>query len=478
MYPPEISVGVVSIALHITALLTMTITCMVGARCLRHLANLRVKKYGRAPVVFHAYATSFGSILGMIRVMRITTPGLSLVLILVFLLLPAEAALNLAVDTYDMCQPRKLLTKGVCADTRKTRHRIEIGIFYSLQSMPWDDGMLERRGIHEGFRRDIQGNEYFGPNLQRNTSLPLVIAGCTVSEHNLIPPNNTTVLLGSNHGYKSYAALAGLSSGNKSIAVSGFMDSSRILAVSGAQQWLETGINLTVFEYYDEKHIKQLRTNIDRRRRWTRLPLLPPLVTYNVSCASTGLSAADGIEAIVWYRFTQLHSSKLANFRIVTKNKYNLTAKMPMTPSCLVRAMLAMKYLENEMCPGETMIWTECGIVRPHLAIPVFGISFMMFVLWFALEVKAHRTPLTVNVPVTASEWYNFAMKGRYRDSEIDVDEDDAEYKQLRNDKCDVFIREDADCYKMSDNSIGDKADSEDLSKYEVLMKLENKLSQ
>ena len=235
-------------------------------------------------------------------------------------LLTAEAALNLAVGVFHKCRPRPIVTRGICPDRQATEYRIKIGIFYSLQSMAWDDLMLEAHGIRQGFRQDIQGNEYFGSDSRRNTSLPLVVAGCMVSEHSLIPPNGTSVLIGYDHRYKAFAAIRELRIADLSIPGSGFVDSFRLLAVSSAKQWRNTGVNLTMYEYFDTKHVEELRINIDRLKPWTRISLASSLVSYNVSCTHTRLSLANGIEAIVWYRFTQLHSNKQETFPIHTEN--------------------------------------------------------------------------------------------------------------------------------------------------------------
>ena len=437
MHPPAVSVGVISSLVHLAALVMMTLTCMVGTRCLRHLANFRLNRHGRAPVVFHAYSTSFGSVQGMLRLLKLSSPGFSIVLILVFLLLPAEIVLNFAVDTSDRCQPKRLETKGLCAATRKAKLRIENGIFYSIQSMPWDDGALEKASIRQGLRRNIQGNEYFGDEPKRNLSLPVVVAGCRVSEIKLIPPNGTTVVLGYNHRYNMYAAFREIRVGNESIAGIGAVNTKRILALSLGKRWLRTGVNLTVFEYYDSVDVQKLRNDIDPRQRWTRLSVASPIVSYNVSCATTGLSLEDARQALKWYRFTQLDTGYLRKFNI-TVNGRRISAAVQMTPAAATRAMIAMKFLEQESCHGETWLWTKCGIVHPKLAIPIIAITLGMMLFCAVLEVHAYRLQLEVMVPVDVVEWYNFAMLTRFQRTHVKLT--DAMYQCSEGSKCAVVL--------------------------------------
>ena len=103
------------------------------------------------------------------------------------------------------------------------------------------------------------------------------------------------------------------------------------------------------------------------------------------------------------------------------------------------------------MCLGETWVFTECGMVTSQLAISIFGIAFLMFMLWLILEVKVNRTDLKVHVPVNACEWYKFGMKARYQDVTANVNEEDAEYKRLESDKCDVVLLEDSNYSKSTD---------------------------
>lgn len=463
MHPPEVSVGLISTIIHVIALVMMTFTCMVGARCLRQLANFELNKHGRAPVVFHPYSTIFGSIFGMKRLTKLNTPGYSIVLILVFLLLPAEITLNFAVDTCVKCQPRRIETKGLCATTPKTKLRKQIGIFYSIQSMPWNDEDLERSKVRQGLRRDIQGNEYFGYELNRNTSLPVVISGCTVSKMKIIPPNDTTIVLGNHHDYKMYGAFRELRIGNSSVKGIGTMNEKRILALSYGKKWLKTGINLTIFEYYDSEDVKKFRKLLGIRKKWTRLSLASPIISYNVSCEQTGLSLEDATKALKWYRFTQLDASRLKTFNITTDDGRIVSAANQMSAASTMKAMIAMKFMEQEDCLGETWEWTQCGIVRPLFAIPIITITLSMFVLFAILEISSHVMKLRIHVPVDAMEWYNFAMLTSFQRTHVKLSE--AKYKcSAKSNKCAVVLRDHESCNPVESIDSLALTDAEDFS--------------
>lgn len=412
MYSPEISISVVSVLVHVIALLTLFFASRIAARLLRLLSNLRLKNAGSAPVVFDSYASIPGSLVISVSKLSLSSSGTTIVFIALLLLVPAEIALDFGVETSDRCFPRRLETKGLCESPRPKNNRIQLNTFFNVVSIRWDEQFIGSTSIRQGFRRQVEGNEYFGPVPRVSKSVPVVISGCRRTEYDLLNPQKTSLSLGFNHKLRIGSKIA--------LANKVFVDESeRATRITITPQYLlgysmppqklgEHGFSITAFESFDTVNVNHLLSGINRSKTWSKLRVASPIVRYNISCSSTGLSLNDAWVALLSFRITQLELERFSTFNFSYDGR-SISALQPMSRSSITKAILALKFSETELCNGETWIWTKCGTVDYRYALPVYCILLLLCVMWLVMEAVVRVYKLEHNIPMSVVEWHELA---------------------------------------------------------------------
>lgn len=190
-----ITVGTVNIIVHCSCLVTLAIAGGLAKRCIRRFTILRLNKHGSAAVMHDTIVSHLGSIASLRHLFHTFSPGITAVVLISILAVPTEFYADMGVAVSERCSPIRIRSEGVCADALESRNSPGTKLDILRNTGNWDGEDIVKNPIYEGFRRNIDGNEYFGPDIKRDPKLPIVIEGCRVSPSRLLPPINTTSTL-------------------------------------------------------------------------------------------------------------------------------------------------------------------------------------------------------------------------------------------------------------------------------------------
>ncbi len=431
---PQISVSTVTVLVHL-ATIVLVFTCgSLSARLLRIFTSLRLKNCGHAPLAFDGYASGRWSPIDLLRKISYARPGVSGIIVVALLLIPAELVLDLGVKPSNRCCPRKIITEGICANRRKSGW--EVSTASEVRMLPWTNEQLGTHPIREGFRRDVDGSEYFGAHTKPNTSLPIVIEGCRSSPHELLPARAAKISIGWNHPMQDHSA--GIATANE-ITIYGTKTKSDIFVMHNTLIGVQlppirigkTGFNFTVFESLDKESNQNIRASINRSLKWTELVVNARVMRYTVSCSISSLKPDDARDALLTYRYSEIEAGNPKRFDFTHEGKV-ISAVYPMTSADITPALLAKKIMESAWSPclGETWVWTTCGIYDLKYAAPMIAILSALTATWIIFEIVLRRSNHSMEIPITAHEWFEFAMSVcAAEDKTLDVDRTKLEYE-------------------------------------------------
>ncbi len=441
MCTPEISVSTVSILVHIITIVAVFVGARVAARLLRLFTNLRLHNVGSAPVIFEPYSSGPWLFRTLIQRFSFATPGVSLVLVVVLFLIPAELILDHGVTASDRCCPRRLHTKGLCPAVPRKPLRPTMTSISEVVSLPWDDEHVGSVPIRQGFRRLVDGTEYFGVTTKANTSLPVIVDKCRSSNYSLLPSNQTMLTLVAASELNVGIPLAfgrAVTVGNKTYGVRMSVTPSFLFGIGMPPRKLGTsGFNLTIYESIDPVNLNALMTGMNTSKRINVLRTQSALVSYTISCSSTGLGSDDIPIAVERYRYNQVESRNPAKFNF-THNGRLVPAYKPIPRASIVKAMMLLKMGDPDSCDGETWVWTKCGTIKAMHVVPMVCILSFLGMIWFVLELWAWMLKIEMRAPLNVAEWYKFGLQvGGIQDDDVQLEYciEDPEKKTVREKK-------------------------------------------
>ncbi len=421
-FGPVFSIGTVNVVLKIIVLSAVAVAGELVSHCLRLLTGLRLAEEGKAPFSF----TSDGEVFKVFKTLRRfgsrSCLGLLTISLLAIAIFPAEIASDFGVDSSEFCSPIQQQSYGICS--------MRISVFNSfskqlstallIEDLKWDHGHLVDVPIRQGFRKDLDGSEYLGPYVARNTSLPIAIAGCYVNEYRLIPDAYLT--FGESGLIKGEGAGAVLRKVDTSIGMfageggvfNNYEVSSAFLVVEHPNGHNDSSL-ATIVEYHDSAHLDRIMPTLRNASAMpTRIKAQAPVLIYTVGCKEASMHGSQFSKGMFAYRYAQLaRSAKRNRLPIVpiTNNQFRISAPKPLNVSSVVKAAIASKITEAVSCKGETFVFTKCGTFNMKQGYPLIVILAVLFVFAAILEFRKRTTDKVIKTPLAESSWARFALK-------------------------------------------------------------------
>lgn len=385
----------------------------------------RLLDKGHSPLVYESDTNVVYSIRTLRRFSSMLSLGMAFVATLAIAIFPAEIMAEFGVRVSDHCEPQRLRTSGICAHNVRKSFRRDFGVSFLVEEMRWDDNMLVAFPIRQGFRRNIDGSEYFGSAVQPNKSLPVVIADCKSDTYRILQPSEFRLKFGRNPmmnakgvWMKSVLILNSSRSINGIGHVNDNYKFKSAFMVSSNPGEAENRTLATIYEYSHSKDIANISkvSRKNSKRGVTALWVRPkaPLLVYNLSCRISGLSVQDFTDAIFVYRKAQLNRSYLRRplkLVTITVGGHTMVTPQPMRNSCVARATLTKKITEETICNGETFVWTKCATYNVYVAVPLLTIVGMLSSIYLLLRVKMTRDGIFARAPITAKAWGRFYIR-------------------------------------------------------------------
>lgn len=423
--PPTININTVSILIHITTIVLVFVAARIAGRLLRLFTNLQLNRLGSAPVMFEVYTNPPRLFPTVHKKLSLSTPAITFLFLIILLLIPAELLFDHSIIQSERCCPERLNTKGLCAAIPSKPLRPGLIAILEILSVPWDYNDIGKVPIREGFRKQFDGTEYFGVSKQINTSLPIVVEGCKTGKYEILPTEKTIISIGMNHRLKigqPLAAVRTIKFENKTYNVTLSTTYTSLFGfVVPLKKEGASGFNATIFESVDPATLKGLMTGIDKKKKWTDLQPISPIIRYTVSCKTTGLLHNDIPIALTRLRYTEIEVGKSKSFNFLYKNS-SVIALEPMSSGSLTMAMLLLKMTEAKLCRGETFVWTKCGAIDIVYILPLMSILAVLSALWIATELYVWFSNAEMKAPMAVEEWYKYAIRAKgIRDTHVEM---------------------------------------------------------
>lgn len=421
----ELSIGLVNVMLKAIVLIVFPIAIKSKSMCLKLMASFRLRNMGQIPVIFENDGQIFNVWSTVRRLARPSNSGIFFVVVLSLLMIPAEIVSDFGVDVSGKCRPLRFRTDGICGYTASNFRSWSKAISTALvvEDVSWNNEHLSKYPIRQGFRKQINGMEYFGTRLKPNNSLPIIICNCRTSNLTAFPMTDTRLIIGRGSqrrpeivgwnqvsvrgGAKIYKGLGAL--------VYNFEKSSAFM-VGDPYETPSKSVMTRIFEYSNSADITEL---LESAKNVSVASVRPKsvVVMYNVSCEKATMMPLQFKRGLYAYRYAQLSRSgnrdpiPCVN---VSTNLGNVPMSRPMRPSDIVRSVIASKITKHPICEGETFVFTRhCGTYKMEMAMPLFFITCLLLVVctvYFMLEIIGGDF---VKAPVTTSEWGKFALNAR-----------------------------------------------------------------
>lgn len=416
-----LEVSGLNVCLNILVFVLVYVAGVLATLAIRNLLILRLKREGWAPVTYLS-ESRLNRVIGFVAELRhCESPTKFLIILLSSLLLFIfEISTESGVDSSDVCRPRLHATRiGLCATTFKgdkiQAKKIATALY--TQQAGWDDAIVGRATVRQGFRKNFDGREAFDVK-PRNGSLPVVVGGCDITNVQLIKRLRARLTF---QGTGSVWALR-ISSvfleddGARLVGEGDVCSNSRYYSafiVANATGGSGGRVEATFVDYADSRHIQStllavyktgnsLSSMVARNRK--------PMIRYTLACERNALSAADFMIAVQIYRSAQTQSSVREHpIEQMTVGKQKLSAPKSLTAADLVRATIALKATDVQSCAGETFLYTTCGEYKVVMIFPVLYVvgvmgGILLFTRWLVRREKAE-----LPIPTTAKGWCKYA---------------------------------------------------------------------
>lgn len=411
--------GAVNILVHCVGLTALYVIACSSKRSMRLCTRLRLSRFKRAPVVYESFASPFSCLAAIPRMIYSKSIALVFLALLLISTVPAELVLDSGVDLSEKCNPIRKPTRGLCANPSRPNTNLGTAAAILFHTSEWDDNHISEYPIYQGLHHSITGREFFGPDPIRNTSLPVVVAGCKVGKTFLLPPETTfaSLFLGGPYIDSGFALVLAVQNGKIQIRTSGLMSLSFeapfFIAHSDIESIGNTGFSTQVFEYFNFKHLLEEKKRLNASMRLRNFRLSTPLITYNVSCNSTGLTRDHIAESVLLGRIGDLEHTQTPI--IVSDGKMSAQGLQKPTAAKIVRSILGAKFSYKEKCIGETFEWTTCGVYRFKYSFPLLVILCTVLLAQTFLEIRIYFAGDIMDIPMSAKEWYTFYEKVKFK---------------------------------------------------------------
>lgn len=420
----RLSVSVLNLFLNIGVIAVCWIAGEVSIYALLKLTQLRLRKTGRAPLLHEADGCLRRLAQGLKRARTAKSAPMLLVVLLSTCLMLTELLSEVGVGSSDRCTPTHLKTTGICSDpSARNITGKQIAIMFYTQQVTWDDTELVQNPIRQGFRKTFNGKESFY-NPSQNSTLPIVVGGCSVEDIKLIKPYDVSLTFTPTSGAWA-AILSQAEIGNNSVIRSGRGDatyndnySSSFLFTQGKST--NDSLEVSVLEYADTFTImntvyKEMYTPAMNGLRPTSVTLRNriPAINYEISCEKVGLRASDFLDGLQAYRSIQLESTVKVHplINITLDGEGPFAIPRPLRASDVIRAVIALKAADPQLCDGETFVYTTCGSYDMRYIYPLLFLTGAIMAISVLAAVAVHRSDAAVEIPFTASSWSRFASR-------------------------------------------------------------------
>lgn len=448
-----LSVSVLNVILNTIVFFLSYFAGLVAAWGIRNLLLLRLQKHGSAPILIDSGTIAERTRQFLTRILYWQCPTRMLIIFLssvVFLLF--EVSAESGVDSSNRCAPFRARTNGICGSVYNGDGSTAKNIASALytQQVKWDADSLVRTPIVQGFRQDFDGNEAFVPD-KVNTSLPIIVSGCSVHSFQLLPPNSTEIVLLDRMKMWNMEVVSVKPPG-ESFALRGHGDLTgnqkyydAFLIVANASGGMGKEINADMYDYTDSKHIFESMARIYSSGLFYRPATIRNrgnILKHTITCKNTSLSYMDFQRAIQVYRSTQLESK----MRIHPAENISVPARgggdswiegpSPLKASDIVKSVIALKAVDKQACEGETFQYTTCGTYDLETFMPLLGTLVVLLVIGCVTEALVRRRDAYLPIPTTAVAWSKFAyleMCRRMDNYSIDREENDDGAEEIVN---------------------------------------------
>lgn len=423
------NVGDMGMAIKVCVIICVWVAAECAIQSIKLMASFRLQRQGRSPVMFRSDINLNRMYATLRRIGFFAYIGFAIIGLLTFALLPAEMVSELGVTNSNRCAPRRITTSGICARAphmRSLSWTQLISNAFLVEDTNWDNEEITSNPIYQGLREEIDGNEYFGPDVRRNPNLPIIVANCTVGIIATWLPSETRLEFGEdnsshaedlkllsvhyradNSSWKVYNGLGAV--------LDDYMFGSALL-VSPQES---TALNVrdsraTVFECPLSSQISTISWKARNNRNLIMTPRAP-IITYNVSCKPTVVKSNQFTNAIFSYRYAQLSRSAYRHplkVRKLTAPGLRHAMNIPRTlePHDVVRAVISLKISERDRCHGETFEYTKCGKYNFVMAVPLLMLTSILGLVAVVLKFRSFLFKNLVQAPITADQWSLFAL--------------------------------------------------------------------
>ncbi len=296
---------------------------------------------------------------------------------------------------------------------------------FQVEDAAWDNDTLVRHGVTEGFRKNFDGTEYFGDEVKRNSSLPIVVGNCSVGTLQKIPAEGTSLVFSTQRkSYSDGITFAKIMTENGSVSFSGlgmlcnnYVYHSAFITMQQNEAVKGSAV-VTLFEYTQSDHLEAVEKKLTKSNASQVLTVEAegPIIQYNLSCGTAQIYSDSFRDTIYAYRFAQLSRSgkrKLVQRENITLGNEVFLVPKPLTKSDIIRSVIAFKISEAISCEGETFIYTSCGDYEFKYAIPLCTLSTFLIAAAIAFKVRQMFSAKLVKYPVSSRAWSMFALKRR-----------------------------------------------------------------
>ncbi len=463
-FGPALPLGMVNVILKIIVITVVTITGQLLVHSLMLMSGITLQKKGSTALVYDSDTSVFKVRHTLARLRMMSGCG-GFICILSICLFPAELATDFGVIQRSNCRPEQRNTYGICAAKFDTFGSMTSDLSTTLlvENFFWNKRQLVSNKILQGLHKDCDGTEYFGDGVQRNISLPVVIAGCWARNMRFIKRREAVLtfgpieeIKGENLCFISVAA-PGRSFYGIGAVLNNYKFSSSFLCVRHPES-ADGSISATVLEYHDSEHLAEITRKAANRTRY-QVKSNAPVLAYDVGCQWGSMSSKRFYEAIYLFRFAQLSRPSTRNAiprKNITTGNIALSAHgfddrlssmmqsvafvngpVPLDAGDVVKAVISRKISEHVSCQGETFQYTRCGGFNVKLALPLLIVTLCVFIVWGALVYVMARTKGRFDAPVTANQWRRFAIQhcsAEKKHVELGSDEYNTKYRQYGRD--------------------------------------------
>lgn len=416
-------VSALNVCLNILVFFLVYVAGLLAALAIRNLLILKLKKEGWAPVTYVS-ESRLNRVVGFIFSLRQCESPTKFLIVLLssVLLLIFEISAESGVDSSDFCSPQlEHTTIGLCATpfAGDGLHAKKIAAALYTQQVGWDDDVVGRTTIHEGFRKNFDGREAFEVPTA-NRALPAVVGGCAVTDMQVVKRLRARLTF---QGTSSVWALrlTSVYLEEDGVRLSGEGDvcsNSRFYSaflVSNATGGDGGRVSATFVDYADSRHIQSVLMAIYRSGD-ARVPMVArnrvKLVRYTLSCERNVLSPKDFMLAVQIYRSAQTQSAVIEHPAVrVQVGKQNVSMPRPLSAADLVKATVALKATDVQSCSGETYYFTTCGVYNVVMILPVLYVVAVMGVILLFTRWLIRRKRAELPIPTTAKGWYRYTWK-------------------------------------------------------------------